>query len=100
VSVSAHVLALTVDVHLPECRSLKAKRSVLKSVIESSRRRFGVSVAETDHQDTWQRAEIAVAVVSSSARHAVEVIDEVERFVWSVPELQVLSVTRRWMEYD
>jgi uncharacterized protein YlxP (DUF503 family) len=88
--VAAHVLSLTFDLHIPECRSLKAKRAVLKSMIDTARRRFGVSVAETDHQDTWQRAEVAVAVV----------IDEVERFVWSVPELQVLGATRRWMEAD
>jgi uncharacterized protein YlxP (DUF503 family) len=98
--VAAHVLSLTFDLHIPECRSLKAKRAVLKSMIDTARRRFGVSVAETDHQDTWQRAEVAVAVVSSSVRQAQEVIDEVERFVWSVPELQVLGATRRWMEAD
>ena len=97
---AAHVLSLTLDLHIPECRSLKAKRSVLKSVIETSRRRYGVSVAETDHQDTWQRSEVAVAVVASSVHQAREVIDEVERFVWSVPELQVLGATRRWMEAD
>jgi uncharacterized protein YlxP (DUF503 family) len=98
--VTAHVLALSIDVHLPECRSLKAKRSVVKSVVELSRRRYGVSVAETDHQDTWQRSELTIAVAASSAGQAREVIDEVERFVWSVPELQVLSTNRRWLEDD
>jgi uncharacterized protein YlxP (DUF503 family) len=98
--VAAHVLALTLDLHVPECRSLKAKRSVVKSVIETARRRYGVSIAETDHQDTWQRAEVALAVVASSVQQAQEVVDEVERYVWSVPELQVLSARRRWLEDD
>lgn len=96
----AHVLALTIDLHIPECRSLKAKRSVLKSLIETVRRRYGVSVAETDHQSTWQRAEVAIAVVSSSVQQAQEVIDEAERYVWSVPDVQVLSAHRRWLEDD
>lgn len=95
-----HVLALTVELHLSECRSLKAKRSVLKPVIEGTRRRFSVAVAETDHQNTWQRATIGVAVVSASSRHAEEVIDEVERFIWSFPNLNVLSASRTWMEID
>ncbi|MCB1004365.1 MAG: DUF503 domain-containing protein [Acidimicrobiales bacterium] len=95
-----HVLALSVELHLPECRSLKAKRSVLKPVTEGARRRFGVAVAETAHQNTWQRAAVGVAVVSATPRHAEEVIDEVERFIWSHPDVQVLSATRSWMEVD
>ncbi len=95
-----HVLALTVEMHLSECRSLKAKRSVLKPVIEGARRRFSVAVAETDHQNTWQRSTIGVAAVSASAGHAEEIIDEVERFIWSFPDVHVLSATRTWMEMD
>ena len=94
------VLALSVELHLPECRSLKAKRSVLKPVTEGARRRYNVAVAETDHQNTWQRAAIGVAAVSATAHHAEEVIDEVERFIWSFPNLQVLSAARSWMEID
>ncbi len=95
-----HVLALSVELHLSDCRSLKAKRSVLKPVVEGARRRYGVAVAETDHQNTWQRATIGVAAVSGTASHAQEVIDEVERFIWSFPDLHVLSATRTWMELD
>lgn len=95
-----HVLALSVEFHLSDCRSLKAKRSALKPVVEGARRRFGVAVAETDHQNTWQRATIGVAAVSGTAGHAQEVIDEVERFIWSFPDLHVLSTTRTWMEFD
>ena len=71
------VLALSVELHLPECRSLKAKRSVLKPVTEGARRRYNVAVAETDHQNTWQRASVGVAAVGATASHAQDVIDEV-----------------------
>lgn len=94
------VLALSVELHLPECRSLKAKRSVLKPVTEGARRRYNVAVAETDHQNSWQRAAIGVAAVSATAHHAEEVVDAVERFIWSFPNLQVLSAARSWMEID
>ena len=29
-----------------------------------------------------------------------DVIDEVERFIWSFPNVHVLSTTRSWMETD
>ena len=95
-----HVLALTIELHLGECRSLKAKRSALKPIVEGARRRFSVAVAETDHQNTWQRSTVGVVAVSASARHAEEVIDEVERFIWSFPSVNVLSASRTWMEID
>ena len=92
------VLALEMDLHIVESRSLKAKRQVVKSIIESARRRYGVAAAEVDHQDTWQRAALGFAVVSGRARHAEEVMDDVERHVWSYPEVQVLTTERRWLE--
>ena len=95
-----HVLALAVELHLPECRSLKAKRSVLKPIIEGARRRVAVAVAGADHQNTWQRGSVGIVAVAGSVRHAEEVIDEVERFIWSSPDIQVLSSSRSWMEID
>lgn len=95
-----HVLALRIDLHIPDCRTLKAKRSVLRPIVEGLRRRSGVAAAETGYQDNWQRAVLGVAVVAGSERHAREVIDEAERFVWSFPEIQVLSADRYWLEVD
>ena len=95
-----HVLALSVDVHLPECRSLKAKRAELRPVLEGLRRKYAVAVAEVSDQDTWQRAGIGVVAVASTAAHATDVIDEAERFVWSFPGLQVLESSRHWLEVD
>ena len=55
----------TWDLELPGCLSLKDKRGVLKPLTAALRREINVSVAETGHQDLWQRAEIAVAAVGS-----------------------------------
>ena len=60
-----------------------------------ARRRLGTK--KVGHQDLWQRAEIGVAVVASSHRQLVEVLDAVERFVWSFPELEVVSCERTWI---
>ena len=92
-----HVASLTFELHLPAVHSLKEKRSTLRSILEGSRRRFGVASAEVGHQDAWQLATLGMAAVSSSVTHAGEVLDSVERFVWSFPEVEVLSCQRRWM---
>lgn len=92
-----HAAALELDLHLPDPRSLKAKRAVVKPLVEGCRRRFGVSAAEIGHQDRWQRASIGIAAVASSHTQLVEVLDAVERFVWSFPELEVVSCERTWI---
>ncbi len=92
------VLALDLDLHLPECRSLKAKRAVLRPVTDGLRARFRVSVAEVGEQDRWQRARVGVAVVGATVGHVEDVMDEVERFVWAQPGLDVLSCNRAWLE--
>ncbi len=50
---------------------MKQKRGILRPLTVDLRRSLNVSVAETGHQDLWQRAEIACAVVGT-ARPAVE----------------------------
>jgi uncharacterized protein YlxP (DUF503 family) len=71
----------TVELHLPDVGSLKGKRHVIKSLKDRLRQRFEVSVAEVDHQDTWQRATLAVAYVSGDSRHANEVISKAMDFI-------------------
>jgi uncharacterized protein YlxP (DUF503 family) len=92
------VLALEVELRIVDARSLKDKRQVVKSLVETARRRFGISAAEVGRQESWQRATLGFAVVSSSARQATLVIDDVDRFVWSQPGVEVVSAERTWLE--
>jgi uncharacterized protein YlxP (DUF503 family) len=95
-----HVLALAIDLHLPASRSLKQKRSLLRPVVDGVRARYPVSIAETGYQDTWQRAQLGIAAVSGSVSIAREIVDDVERFVWSFPDLEVLDARRFWLEEE
>jgi uncharacterized protein YlxP (DUF503 family) len=69
------------DLSLPECRSLKEKRMVVKSLKERLQHRFKLSVAETRHQDLWSRAELTVAIVTTDRGHADAILDKVDHFV-------------------
>jgi uncharacterized protein YlxP (DUF503 family) len=95
-----HAAALRIDLYLRECRSLKAKRSVVRPIVEGLRKRYRVSVSEVEQQDTWQRAVVGVAAVAPSHSHLIEMLHQVERFVWSFPEVEVLRIDRRWIEEE
>ncbi len=91
---------LALDVLLGDVHSLKEKRSVVRPVVSELRRRFEVAAAETGAVELHRRAEIAVAVVSSTHAHAVEVLDGCERLVAARPEIELLSARRRVLDDD
>ena len=71
----------TMELQIPESESLKHKRRVLKSVISRVRQEFNVSVAEVDHQDSWQLATLAAVCVSTDAGYAQGLLERVVRYV-------------------
>ncbi len=88
---------LQLDILIPESNNLKEKRSTIKSLKETIRKRFNVSIAETGKLDKWSRSEISITKVSNEAkfirqefqkiqndiesRYPVEIIDKQEE-VW------------------
>jgi uncharacterized protein YlxP (DUF503 family) len=57
---------LTFEIHLPQSRSLKDKRQVLRSVKDRLRARHNVALCELeDGADLWQRGSVALVSVAS-----------------------------------
>lgn len=82
---------VTWELHLNGCHSLKDKRQIVTSLKDRLHQRFNVSVAETNHQDLWQRAELSCCVVSGSRRHAEEVLGAADRLVASDPLARIMD---------
>ena len=76
------------------CQSLKEKRSVIKSLKDRLHERFNVSVAETGHQDVWQRAELTACVVAGDKRHAESVLASADQMVASEARARVIDTYR------
>lgn len=94
------VVALEVDLHLPQSHSLKDKRALVRPILDGARRRYQVAAAEVAFQDRWQRALLGFSCVGSDGDgHAPKVMAKVEEFVWSFPEVEVLNteqITYSW----
>jgi len=60
---------LTLEIHIPDSRSLKDKRQVLRSLKDRLRGRYNIAVAELDHHDSWQRAQVGIVSISNEAAH-------------------------------
>ena len=76
------VALLAVEIHVPESRSLKDKRAVVRGV-KDRLRRLNVSVAEVDHQSLRQRCRLAIAATGATNADVEKVLgtalDEIER---------------------
>jgi uncharacterized protein YlxP (DUF503 family) len=68
---------LVLELHFPGARSLKDKRSALRSLEQKIRNRFNVSLAEVEHQDLWQRARVAVVAVNTDHGHLESTLSSV-----------------------
>ncbi len=95
-----HAAATRFELFVPESRSLKTKRAAIRPIIDGLRHRMRVSVAEIDHQDTWQRCSIGVAVVAESDGRLREILAAVERHVAGAPGVELLDAETVWLERD
>lgn len=87
---------LSFDLLLGDVHSLKQKRSAVRPIVAELQRKYAVSAAEVGDQDLYRRARIGLAAVSGDAAHLTDVLDRCERLVAARPEVELLSVRRRF----
>ena len=68
---------LTLEIHIPDARSLKDKRQVLRSLKDKLRAHFNVAVAELEHQDLWQRSRVGVVSISGDEKYLEESLEAI-----------------------
>lgn len=90
--------ALEIEVRIPLGDSLKAKRSVIRPILDGAQRRFGVASAEVDLQDDWDAAILGFSAVAGTVSQVDDLLDAVDRFVWSFPEIDVVHTERWWVD--
>jgi uncharacterized protein YlxP (DUF503 family) len=90
---AGYVGILSVELHFPEAGSLKGKRKYVKSAKAQLQNRFGVSVAEVDHHELWQRARLTMSCVTREYREADHLLDEAERYL-SGQEFELVHTER------
>jgi hypothetical protein len=89
--VSVIVGLCTIELFIPDSRSLKDKRQVLLGLKDRLRDKFNVSVAEVDGQELWQRAVIGLACVANEGRHVNQVLDQAQNLIRSNPAVEIVQ---------
>ena len=84
--------ASVIDLHVHGSQSLKAKRGVVRSIVQRVRNRFNVSVAEIGGQDTWQLAVLGITAAGSDETSVRRVLDRVGDFIENLHLAEVGAV--------
>lgn len=90
---------LTVEIRLEYARSLKDRRQCVRSLKDSLRHKFNVSVAELDEVVVWQRATLGIAAISSSRDYVLGQLQLVEQACVRIAENHGAQVSETYMEF-
>jgi uncharacterized protein YlxP (DUF503 family) len=93
-----HAAAVRVELRIPDAHSLKEKRGRVKPMIAELRKRFGVSVAEVDHQELWQRTTLGIAVVAPQAGQLQRLAHSLEKYFEQLDTVLLLRMTISYLE--
>lgn len=81
------IVILNARLNLPQVRSLKEKRRIIKSLIARLRNDFNISIAEVAENDTHRHAVIGAAIVSNDRSFGDQVIAKVVNRIESNSDL-------------
>jgi len=88
---------------LATAHSLKDKRMVIRRIKDRVRERLGVAISEVgapEVLDSWQRAELGVAVASGDRAKALAVIDDVIRVAMAAGGADIVAVAKDAITFD
>lgn len=73
------VLAITI--YIGGMKSLKDKRSVVKSLLAKIRTKLNMSVAETGRQDEWNKSELGFSCITNDSSHADSMLSSIIKYI-------------------
>ena len=85
-------LSAKLTFYIPYSQSLKDKRMVSRSLIDRVRHKYNASISEVDNQDSRQTLSLGVAVISGSAAHAREMLNNITRYMETSTDAELMSV--------
>ncbi len=78
-------------VRIPENRSLKGKRKVIKSLIGRVNSKFNVAISEVDYHDLWQLSEIGISVVGNNQSVIDSMLNKTLNFIEATCLVEIIN---------
>jgi len=83
---------LKIELFIEGSRSLKDKRTVVKSITEKVRNKFkNVSISEVGSNDLWQKAALGVCIITNEGPFANSVLDQVLNYIQTISACRIFN---------
>jgi len=92
-----HLVLITVEFIIADANSLKAKRAILNRIKDRVKSRFNASIAEVGDLEKWQRANVAVAMVSNEKKKLQQDADKLKEGLLSITEISINNFSIEWL---
>jgi len=78
-------------IYLPDCHSLKDKRSIIKSFKFFLRRKYNISISEIGYKDAWRKSIIGIGCIGDNRRLINQIIDKIIKEVENHSEIELVN---------
>ena len=82
---------LKLDLYLPGSHSLKAKRQVLRGMVNRIAQEFKVSVTEVGDGNIWQRTRLGIATVGRARSGVTNKFQEVKDWIEQNRQVEIID---------
>ncbi len=89
-----------IELYFPGPNSLKAKRKILKSLMQKLEANFKkISLAEVDKHDLWQRAVIGISVVGNNHQFVDNKLTSIINFIQNDGQMEIINAEIDFISY-
>ncbi|MGB9761519.1 MAG: DUF503 domain-containing protein [Caldimicrobium sp.] len=89
-----------IELYFPEPNSLKAKRQILRALLQKIEANFKkVSVAEVDGHDLWQSAVIGISIVGKDQGFVDSKLTSLIQFIQKESALDIVKAEIEYLSY-
>ncbi|GAG72382.1 unnamed protein product [marine sediment metagenome] len=85
------IAIVEIDLFLPYCHSLKEKRSIIKSLIDSLGKKNNISIKEINYKDLWQRSLLGITSICDNTDSAKKFLDMIKNKIYEKEGTQIIK---------
>ncbi|BES64375.1 DUF503 domain-containing protein [Gottschalkiaceae bacterium SANA] len=81
-----------IEIRIFDSFSLKDKRSVVKSIVAKTHRKFNVSISEVEDYDLLNKTTLGIAIVSNNNQLNQQIFNRIIRFIEDNYQAEIISI--------
>ena len=78
-------------IYLPDCQSLKQKRSIIKRLNSHLRKKYNISISEIGQKNIWKKCTIGISCIGDNRQIIDKIIDSAIKDIESNSKIELVN---------